>query len=489
MSLTSDTYTAADTSWTVPAGVHSVALEVTGAPGGNAGFTGIGGKGGRVYASFAVTAGDVLRMRVGAAGAYGIGPTAGAGGEGGDADGGDGQTGSGAGGGGGGGASYVLINGVLAAVAGGGGGASGAFHAAGGRGALAFGAGPLGAGTQAGSGSSGGGGGGYPGGVAVAGQGGPGGSPWVRGDATSAAIDTGDPSGYVTRIVVSYTVWALPLAPTPTGPPTGSTVVRSSVAPVWTPSSADGVTASEVRYRVVGAPSWTVQSISGSASTASLPTLTAGDYECQARSQNPGGDWGPWSVSWYFTAADQPAAPTITGPGSVVNPAGVITWSAPSQTDYAVQVLKADGSATIDVTATDSVARSLTVYEAFTENGTTMQIRVRIKLSGVWSPWAAVSRLVTWDGPAAPTVVLVPRPGDGALDVAVSNPVVAGRPAAVSNDVFVSVDGGTESRVARGVPVNGAWRWWLPPSTPAVVGVRVAAVSTLGTVTSSAVTT
>lgn len=114
-------YTGAAQTWTVPACVFSIQVDVRGAKGANSNF-GVGGNGARVTATMAVTPGQVLQINVGGAGAL---PAAGWNG------GGAGRNGFAPGGhsGGGGGASdirvapYALANRVV--VAGGGGGAAG----------------------------------------------------------------------------------------------------------------------------------------------------------------------------------------------------------------------------------------------------------------------------------------------------------------------------------------------------------------------------
>jgi hypothetical protein len=54
--------------WTVPAGVHQVVLDVSGAQGGRANLGRAGGLGGRTQATLSVTPGEALEVRVGGAG-------------------------------------------------------------------------------------------------------------------------------------------------------------------------------------------------------------------------------------------------------------------------------------------------------------------------------------------------------------------------------------------------------------------------------------
>ncbi len=118
-------YTGSVQTWTVPAGVTSIAIDAQGASGGFSGFLFCsGGCGGRVQCNIAVTAGQVLNIYVGGMGADGYYY----GGSGGWNGGGNGGSSFFGGGGGGGGATDIRIGGtglanrVLSAGGGGGGG-------------------------------------------------------------------------------------------------------------------------------------------------------------------------------------------------------------------------------------------------------------------------------------------------------------------------------------------------------------------------------
>ncbi len=134
-------YTGSPQSFTVPACITSIQVDVRGAQGGNGGNgqycsnTVLGGNGGRVQATLAVSPGQVLSVIVGQKGSNGqsfCGPcTGGAGGYGGSFNGiNGGNTSSGvtASGGGGGGASYVVVSGNNVLIAGGGGGGGANNH-------------------------------------------------------------------------------------------------------------------------------------------------------------------------------------------------------------------------------------------------------------------------------------------------------------------------------------------------------------------------
>ena len=239
-------YTGAAQTWTVPAGVTQVTLDLRGAQGGASyvSATGLrqedGGLGGQTQGSLTVTPGQVLHLYVGGQAADVGNVTPAPGGFNGGGDG--GQYGAG-----GGGASDVRVGGTAlanrVAVAGGGGGNTGCpNHGTGGAGGGASGVAgvghsvftPGGGGTQAAGGTAGsspgvagqlglggsnaayhvaGGGGGYYGGGAAYAAGGGGGSGYIgglSGGSTTAGVQAGHGS-----IVITYNVATAP-TPVPT---------------------------------------------------------------------------------------------------------------------------------------------------------------------------------------------------------------------------------------------------------------------------------
>ncbi|MHB1783539.1 MAG: WxL domain-containing protein [Acidimicrobiales bacterium] len=265
-------YTGAAKSWTVPAGVTSITVDMAGAQGGQAPNDGYPGLGGVVTGSLPVTAGSILTIYVAGAGTW-TSSGAGAGGYG-YGYGGSAGTPASAGyeGGGGRGASAIEVAGAAVAVAGGGGGSAASGNATGGGGGgtsgyagggqtasynggspgtPSYGGGGGSNGSSGGGGggaygsnggvggayggnlgypwSGGGGGGGYFGGGGGSGisasglgvGGGGGGSSLVpSGGTTTAGYETGD--GYVT---ISYTAL---VAPTITSTATSTTFSKGS---------------------------------------------------------------------------------------------------------------------------------------------------------------------------------------------------------------------------------------------------------------------
>jgi len=112
-------YTGADQTLTVPAGVTSISVDLRGAGGGNQGNAGAGGTGGKTVGTLAVTAGQVYKIVVGQAGKLTTGSSYGGGGS---------YTAGSGNGGGGGGYTGIFLTSVsqanAKAIAGGGGGAA-----------------------------------------------------------------------------------------------------------------------------------------------------------------------------------------------------------------------------------------------------------------------------------------------------------------------------------------------------------------------------
>jgi len=175
-------YTGADQTLTVPAGVTSISVDLRGAGGGNQGNAGAGGTGGKTVGTLAVTAGEVYKIVVGQAGRLTTGSSYGGGGA---------YTAGNGNGGGGGGYTGIFLNSVsqanAKAIAGGGGGgayggstggsgggstggsdgqslATGGTQSAGGSASGSRAGSALQGGNAAGSGNGGSGGGGYWGG-------------------------------------------------------------------------------------------------------------------------------------------------------------------------------------------------------------------------------------------------------------------------------------------------------------------------------------
>lgn len=290
-----------------------------------------------------------------------------------------------------------------------------------------------------------------------------------------------------------------PNAPTLTTPANNATIDRSITQRfAWTfsdPDAGDSQSKFDLQYRLVGGSTWTTvtQTIPNAYYDFASGTFAAGNYEWQVRTYDAQGVVGPWSASSFFTAADAPAMPTITVPtsGGTVGNTQTVTWSAPNQTDYQIRrVADNAGSPNTGTVYYDSgdvvssTARSQTL--TFETNNRYEHIQVRIKNNGLWSAWASIRVQVSYTPPTVPVVSLLADDDAGSLVVTVTNPAPgAGVPATSYNDLYVD-DGSGEERKATMVTPNTSWTYWTPVALRDYAGhVRVVAVATNGTTTSS----
>ena len=269
-----------------------------------------------------------------------------------------------------------------------------------------------------------------------------------------------------------------PNAPILTSPISGTIIDLLSVQRLsWTfsdPDPGDTQSAYDLRYRVVGSGSWTT--VSGTTAafhdfTAS--TFTADSFEWQVRTTDSTAAVGPYSSSEFFTAASAPVAPTITGPadGATVTFTETVTWTAVTRTHYQLRRV-ADLAGAIDDSTiyfdsgqlADPTAVSLAV--TFDTSNRYEHVQVRVKADGLWSAWASILAMVTFTGPAAPTVVATANSATGSIAFTITNPVVGGKPDAASNAVYIRAAGGTGygDRMAISITPNTSWTWWTPAS-------------------------
>lgn len=252
------------------------------------------------------------------------------------------------------------------------------------------------------------------------------------------------------------------------------------------PDAGDSQSAFDHRYRLVGSPTWTTGYAPTPNQFVDYPagTFVAGNYERQVRAYDSQGVAGPWSPSGFFTAATAPATPTITDPiqnETIAAEARDVTWSAPSQDAYQLQVLDG-GLVEYDTGAAVSTSRTAPAVP-YPTNNVTRTTRVRVRYGGLWSDWYAISNPISYTRPPIPSFTLAAA-GTG-LTVQVTNPAPgAGEPSVVQNDVYVT-EGGREERRAIVVP-NGSWTYRLPTSGQHYDQlIRIEAIGDNGTRTSS----
>jgi hypothetical protein len=229
----------------------------------------------------------------------------------------------------------------------------------------------------------------------------------------------------------------------------------------------------DLRYRLVGSPTWTTITQTTTNLYYDFPanSLAAGNYERQVLVYDSTGTPATaWSASGFFTAADAPGQPTITAPlnGSTVGVSAMnVTWSAPAQTDYQVQILDAALAVVYDSgTVTSAFLRQHAV--TFPVNGVTRTVQVRVKNNGLWSTWAQSVVTVSYTPPATPTIVVAAL--DEAvigmthvLQVTITQPAPTGtQPVVNGHEVWVREVGdtssGTRLAASQGIGIPFVWR-------------------------------
>lgn len=259
-----------------------------------------------------------------------------------------------------------------------------------------------------------------------------------------------------------------PNAPTPTSPSDGATIDRASAvqlaATFSDPNPADSPSASQWRYRVVGAATWTTVTQNNTLQTYSIPAgLAAGNYEWQAAYADQDGEWGPFSASSFFTAADPPAGPSWLTPTSgqtITTSSFTGAISQPSLTASEWK-LYADNAGTIDtatvlagpVLKTTGDLRSHT-FEGL-ETGVPVWWSVSIEDGGLWSQEVRVRTPVLFTPPAAPTLTVAKSDANGLASATWANPAPSGSEPEVSHvDLYVrDTSGSDQYRPAAGVRV------------------------------------
>lgn len=316
----------------------------------------------------------------------------------------------------------------------------------------------------------------------------------------TASSSTGDTN--IGQQIALAPLNSAPNAPTLTNPVGGASIDRTVTQRfTWTvsdPDTADPQSRYDMQWRLVGAGSWT--SATGITPNTfrdfAAGSLGAGDYEWQVRTYDSHGAIGPWSSSAFFTAADTPAAPTITAPAggaTITTPIDNVTWSYPDQASYQVRVL-ADDSGVPDTSTVysdtgeviDAASRSLPL--SFTVNGQYehVQVRVRDSSTSLWTAWSSVRVFVNHDQPSAPEVLNVLADDTiAAISLTIDNPAPgAGEVVAVSNDIYrraAADDASGGIRIAKNLP-PGAFFVDYTPASGLDYAYQVVAVAESGSV-------
>lgn len=237
-------------------------------------------------------------------------------------------------------------------------------------------------------------------------------------------------------------------------------------------------TSGNLRYRAVGATTWTTVALGTSASyTIPAGTLANGsDYEFQAQTAGMTTTLSNWSSSVVVAGATTPVA-TLTAPanGSTVGTGTVtVTWtysdgSGRPQSGYRV-ALKVAGT---QVDGIEGSGAGLSWTSAALLNATNYTVEVQVQNSaGLWSAVASRTFSTLFPLPPVPTVVAAFDPDTGAATLTITNPAPGGgQGAAVSNNVYR--DGAI---IAEGLAVNSTYTDNVPPLN-ASVSYRVEAVT------------
>lgn len=291
-----------------------------------------------------------------------------------------------------------------------------------------------------------------------------------------------------------------PNAPTLTAPVAATTINRDATQRFsWTfsdPDAGDSQSKYDLRYRIVGAGTWTD-------TTGTTPnqfvdfaggTFAAGSYEWQVRTYDAAGVVGPYSASAFFTAASAPATPTITAPvnGETLSAQEyTATWSAPSQDAYQLRTV-ADNAGAADTatvytdsgTVVSTTARSRLV--TFAVNNRNEHVQLRVRVSGLWSSWASVRVLVSYTPPAVPTIAVAANSPAAKIDITLSNPAPgAGQPTVASLDLLRR-EGGSGDGIRIATTLAAGVFSDLTPASGIAYEYKARAVATNGTTSESA---
>jgi hypothetical protein len=298
----------------------------------------------------------------------------------------------------------------------------------------------------------------------------------------------------VASLILTYSL--PPAAPAPAQPFNESNVDQSqAVTFAWTnpalPEAGDAISGYEIQYRNVGDTDWT--SLGQVTSTATTTSVAAGTFdantriEWQVRSKGTlTTNFGPWSVSTYFTAIAPPAAPTITTPAagaSIASSPQTLAWSTvPNQQQWQARRCSTTAGGTIYWDSGVNASPATSVSVPFDTVTRTDHLQVRVMVNGLWSPWADETVSVAIVPPSTPTIAAAASSATASITVTVTNP--AGGVAVDHNEIWRSEPGKAEVRVAAAVAPNGSWTD-VTPAHKITYSYRAVAVAATGAGASS----
>jgi hypothetical protein len=280
---------------------------------------------------------------------------------------------------------------------------------------------------------------------------------WVALDASGAAASSPDAATWTRRGTIgsNQDVFGVVLNQPPNapivsdqGPFNRATTNRVS----WQfsdPDSGDSQSAAEFSYRPVGDAFWTTIEIGNPNQFWDAPagTFTADLYEAQVRTADQSGVWGPWSTSFWITAADAPGGPTWLDPTNgqtIPTSSYTFTVSAPNVDASEFRIVADDGAGNPDeatilhgpFTITSGNLRSYTVNGLV--NHVPLHPQWRTKDNGLYSPWATIRVDVSYTPPPAPSLLAVEDNAAASVGIQITNPTPGtGEPAVSYNHLFV----------------------------------------------------
>lgn len=245
----------------------------------------------------------------------------------------------------------------------------------------------------------------------------------------------------------------------------------------------------ELRYRVVGAPSWTSVAAEDSASgTITVPGGTWSNgtsVERQVRTWGLHANPGPWSTSDVVTLSARPTLTWVTPDGTygATRLSGEWAYHDPEGAPQeAWEVELVSGGQTVE-SASGSGAQTTVDLAARLDDGATYTVRGRLFDGQLWSLWESETFTVAYDAPPVPTLDTLWDPVAGTVTLTV-DVAAAGAGQVPSEELAVyRLNGVRWTPVATGLDPGATVVDMTPPLGVAVY--RAVAVSALPSMTTT----
>lgn len=296
----------------------------------------------------------------------------------------------------------------------------------------------------------------------------------------------------------TVTLLAPPNAPVIVGP-AGPVDATETTTLDWThnPTDTTPQTKYQLRYRLVGAGSWTTLSAVTSGTSALALILSSAWGRANGTTiEWAVATWGshasssPFSDTATLVLSARPTA-TISAPPTTLETSTVVaTWGYYDAEGTAQAAWKAellDASSAILETRNGVGAATTTTFATTVANGFSGTVRITVTdSSGMLSTPATRAFTVSYALPPTPTLVATWDPETASVALEITNPAaVDDDPEGVYNDVYRSLDGGAWALLYAGVPVNTTITDWSP-TVSGVTSYRVVAFSALPSSATSA---